>query len=448
MPNFPTPPQNNRIGFHYYPNFDHYRETDLRYWLPELAALGATWLTILAPAQRAIPENFIRGLITHGIEPILHFHLPLESPTEIKDLELLFNNYAKWGVHYAILFNYPNNRSVWSSTAWVQMDLVDRFLDRFAPAAESAAKAGLIPVFPPLQPGGDYWDTAFLRASLDALKRRGNHFLLDRMALSADAFASDRPLTWGSGGPELWPEARPYQTKGSGQDQIGFCIFDWYIAITQAVIGEARPIILLNLGSSLSNTDSVSPNQDANVRRTLSIAQALAGPNPTKIDDGIKTVGIKHPPPEVLCGNFRLLATEPEAPDALQAWYLCGEKVNPRVHALKRWVSYTRSKPIAIQSKGDNKFNDNHPIPHFLILPAYEWGITDWHLNAARPFIRKYRPMIGFSLNHAYLAERVTVVGGAEQFPESALEKLRSAGCRVERISGDGTSIATQLAER
>ena len=79
MPNFPTPPQNNRIGFHYYPDYNHYRDKDLHKWLPELDALGATWLTLLAPGGRAIPENFIRGLISQGIEPILHFKLPLES---------------------------------------------------------------------------------------------------------------------------------------------------------------------------------------------------------------------------------------------------------------------------------------------------------------------------------------------------------------------------------
>jgi hypothetical protein len=49
MPNFPTPPQNNRIGFHYYPDYNHYRDKDLHKWLPELDALGATWLTLLAP---------------------------------------------------------------------------------------------------------------------------------------------------------------------------------------------------------------------------------------------------------------------------------------------------------------------------------------------------------------------------------------------------------------
>ena len=451
MPNFPTPPQNNRIGFHYYPDYNHYRDKDLHYWLPELEALGATWLTLLAPDKRAIPENFIRGIIAQGIEPILHFQLPHGSQTEVKDLELLFNNYAKWGVHYTILFNTPNKRSAWSPTAWVQTDLVDRFLDRFVPAAETAAKAGLVPVFPPLHPGGDYWDTAFLRASLNALQRRDNHFLLDRMALSADAFASDRPLNWGSGGPELWPEARPYQTNGSGQDQIGFCIYDWYIAISQAVVGEARPIILLNLGTSSKNSDNSSPNQNTNVHRTLSMIQALAEPNPEKIKDltGVtKIADIKKPPPEVLCGNFWFLASESEDTSASRAWYIAGHEISSKTHALKRWISYTRSKAKPMDPKGDQEIFEHHPIPHYLILPAYEWGMTDWHLNAARPFIRKYRPVIGFSLNHAYLAERVTVVGGVEQFPETALENLRSAGCRVERISGDGTSIATQLAEK
>ena len=451
MPNFPTPPHNNRIGFHYYPDYYHYRETDLRSWLPELESLGATWVTLLAPAQRAIPENFIRGLISQGIEPILHFQLPLETPSEISDLDLLFSNYAKWGVHYAVLFNSPNDRSEWSPAAWTQLDLVERFLDRFVPAAEAAAKAGLVPVFPPLKPGGDYWDTAFLRASLNALQRRGNHFLLDRMILSANAYAGDLPLTWGSGGPEQWPEARPYQFKGAGQDQIGFCIYDWYIAITQAVIGEPRPVILLKLGSSTKNAKTASLNQKSNVRRTLSMAQVLAGPtsaNKKELPGETHSSAIKMPPPEVLCGNFWLLTTELNNPYADQAWYLSGDEVSPKVHAIKRWVSNIRSMPSPMIPKGDIDNFEHHPIPHYLILPAYEWGITDWHLNAARPFIRKYRPMIGFSLNYAVLAERVTVVGDTDQFPEKALEDLRSAGCRVERIRGDGTSIATQLAEK
>jgi putative cell wall-binding protein len=46
------------------------------------------------------------------------------------------------------------------------------------------------------------------------------------------------------------------------------------------------------------------------------------------------------------------------------------------------------------------------------------------------------------------MASRVTVLGDAQAIPEEALDKLRQAGSFVERISGDGTSIASILAER
>jgi hypothetical protein len=81
-------------------------------------------------------------------------------------------------------------------------------------------------------------------------------------------------------------------------------------------------------------------------------------------------------------------------------------------------------------------------------LPKYEWGISDWHLEASKPFILKHQPTVGFSLDEAKLAVQVTVVGGEQSFSEEALTQLRNAGCQVDRISGDGTSIATQLAER
>ena len=160
MPTFHTPPNNNRIGFHYYPDTNHYRESDLHTWLPELKTLEASWLVLDAPPDRAIPEFFINGILENGIEPILHFQLPLEDLPPIDDLKLLFNNYARWGVNYVILYSEPNRRSAWSAAAWAQNDLVERFLDRFIPPAEEAAKSGLIPVFPPLKPGGEYWDTA------------------------------------------------------------------------------------------------------------------------------------------------------------------------------------------------------------------------------------------------------------------------------------------------
>ena len=87
-------------------------------------------------------------------------------------------------------------------------------------------------------------------------------------------------------------------------------------------------------------------------------------------------------------------------------------------------------------------------IRHYLLLPTYEWGIADWHLDIIRPFVKKHAATVGFSLEEAALAEMVTAIGNDQTFPEELLDRLRSAGCKVERIDGDGTTIASKLAER
>ena len=209
MDPFLTPSSQTRIGFHYFPDTIHYRDSDLQAWLPELRALGVSWLTLVAPSDRAIPEMFLRGLITAGIEPILHIQEKMPDVPSTGDLAALFSAYAKWGVHFIIPFDRPNSRSSWSTTGWAQEDLVERFLDRYLPVAELALQAGLTPVMPPLEPGGNYWDTAFLQSTLLSLQRRKQYALLEKLVLSAYAWTGSHPLNWGAGGPERWPGARP-----------------------------------------------------------------------------------------------------------------------------------------------------------------------------------------------------------------------------------------------
>jgi hypothetical protein len=89
-----------------------------------------------------------------------------------------------------------------------------------------------------------------------------------------------------------------------------------------------------------------------------------------------------------------------------------------------------------------------HPIEHYILLPLYEWGVSDWHLEVIRHYTKKYHPTVGFSISEAALAERVLVIGGIQTFSDELLDSLRQAGCQVERVSGDGTTIASQLLER
>jgi hypothetical protein len=89
--------------------------------------------------------------------------------------------------------------------------------------------------------------------------------------------------------------------------------------------------------------------------------------------------------------------------------------------------------------------SQNKPIEHYLLLPSYEWGVSDWHLDAVRPFLKKYHPAVGFSVEEARCARRVTVVGGPPSFSEDEIHSLRRSGCVVHQIRGDGTDIASEL---
>lgn len=451
MPGFPIPPHNTRLGFHYYPDTFHFRDSDLSLWVPELKSLGASWLTLLAPVDRAVPEDFIKGLISASIEPILHFNFPLAAALKIADISLLFDIYAKWGVHYVVFFDRPNRRASWPSHLWVQNALVDRFLDRFIVLAEQCLKSGLVPVLSPLVPGGDYWDTAFLRDALHSLVRRGHHKLLENLVLGAYALTGERPLTWGRGGPERWPAACPYHNSPDYEDHRGLYIYEWYGKIAESIVGFFPPVFLFGITTRSPLSKQPHPHEKLEVAKTLAIAEALLSPDTSMNQPAVKHAkshGLDPFPPGVLAGNFWLLSAERGTQFEAQGWFRSDGTRSTLAEAFRLWLlGISQSMP----DSGAKSFHINadvHPIQHYLLLPAFDWGISDWHITAARPFIHKYQPTIGFSLKDARLAARVTVVGGPEQFPDEDLEFLRASGCVVERIDGDGMSIATQLSER
>ena len=521
----------NRIGFHYFPDTLHYREVDLQRWLPELTALKTSWLVIESAVDRAIPEKFISSLMQAGIQPIVQFKLSLADLPETAKLEPILASYARWGIRGVIFYDKPNNRSAWSSSTWVQQGLVDRFLERFLPLANLAMQNGLNPIFPPLEPGGNYWDTAFLRTALETLEKNNQTLLLQNLVIAAYAWNRHDILNWGSGGPQRWTDTHPYFTPANQQDQRGFRIYDWYNAITQAVLQKSCPIILFGAGAASDPNDKplrvYTPEQHTAIN--LAIVRTLYG---EKVPDPAASKNTVEPVPDyVIACNFWLLTTELGDPYQNQAWFQETGQVLPAVQVLKNYFVKINSQPQAqvtapaaqpgpqplqsIQSTSSqppfstaaspnpvsgaplqaaspaaalasapapaavaaaapaanvgqpaaasaktftyqaapsmsqaSSANFQRPIQHYLLLPTYEWGVADWHLEVIRPFIKKYRPTVGFSIKEAALARRVTVIGNTQTFPELLLDQLRQVGCLVERISGDGTSVATQLAER
>ncbi len=428
-----------RYGFYYYPDILHYTENDIRFWIPELKTLGASWLTLLAPIDRAVPESFIHKLIETGIQPVLHMPLSMKNTGRTNELNVLFNAYAHWGVKYITLFDRPNSSKSWSTSDWAKNNLVDRFLDIFIPIAEDARRAGLTPVFPPLEPGGDFWDTAFLFAALQGIQRRGQADLLDELALSAYAWSGNRSPNWGAGGPERWPRTRPYLTPPDSEDHLGFRIFDWYLAISEAATGVSRPIILLAAGSLIGNQiDSRSPAVDihAHTWQNMTLIQLMSGQ--AQEYDPVRK--------EVLCCNLWLLSSASRGSELENAWYKPDGNRLPIVSELKGWVANggidreSKNKSIA---GSKNSLAGSRPISHYLLLPNKEWGASDLHIETIRPFINKFQPTIGFSPVEAAHAKRVTVITGGSTVTETIIDGLLAAGCIVEQISGDGMNIAS-----
>ena len=393
----------NRLGYHYYPDDRHYTEKDLVAWLPALRALGASWLTLRGSASRAIPEPFIRGLLEAGIAPIVS--LPIRM-TAVRPAELtgLLEAYAHWGVRHVVIGDRPNTRPQWEPAEWGRSALVERYLDRLIPLLQAQRSAGLQPVLPPLEPGGDYWDTAFLASTLTALVRRGQQPLVRDLALGIYAWAHSRPLDWGRGGPKAWPSVRPYQASTDAQDQCGFRIFDWYNQIALDSLGRSLPMIALSAGVG----PSWNPEAEEDAATVTSMARTACADVPESL----------------LALNLYLLCADADAPEHPAALYADPSTPRAAARALFAFVAQPASSPTLAAAK---------TIGHYLLLPTNgTLGREAW--NSLAEYVLVWRPVIGFSVTEASLATEVTLVGDTRALPVSLENELRAAGCTVRRV--------------
>jgi len=426
-----------RMGFHYFADTDHYTVKDLSIWLPVLKQINASWLVLLADASRAIPEQFINSLVESGIKPVLHMLLPLPNSPAAGEMKALLKAYSRWGVQHIILFDRPNMRHNWSTAGWIQQDLVERFVDRFLPLASAVAQSGMMPIFPPLEPGGNYWDLSFLKQALQSIERRGYGDLVRQMGLASFAFTYNHELDYGSGGPLKWPKALPYGKSPDSEDQRGFRNYEWLQSAAVAACGKELPVFMLGAGIKEPGS-SYSPEIHAGI--CLNMLDQLKGTSPET------TI-----PNYVQCCNFYLLSSAPGSDQYEQAWFKTEDDYLPIVDLLLPEFDQNPvidKGHVSVDDDSNINFNHSHPIEHYLLLPLYDWGVAEYHLEVTRPFIQKYHPTIGFSIQEAALAKKVTVIGGELTFSDEALSELRSSGSIVDRVTGDGISIATQLAER
>ncbi len=393
-----------RFGLYYSPAADRYRQADLEAFAPLLQRMGAGWLVVRSTATRAVPESFLKGLLARGITPLVHLTLPLEASPA--DVQVLLRSYARWGVRHVAFFDRPNLQTAWGR-AWGQPDLPARFLDAFVPLAAAADAEGLQPFFPPLAPGGDYWDLAFLRAALEGLRRR-NPLVAERLGLCAYAWAEGKPLTWGRGGPEVWPAARPYFTPPDSEDHRGFHIYDWYATEAQAALGRVPSVFLLGMGSRYGREpDATVENKNTAIARLF-----LEG----------------RLPPEVLGGAFWLLLAPPETPEAAAAWLEPSGKPRGMVAALEALT------PAAANAGSAAKRAAGAPARRYVLLPSFARGVPPHYLSAALPWLQRGEATVGFSVEEALQARHITLLGSPNDFPAEARAALQASGATLEWV--------------
>jgi hypothetical protein len=452
---FHKTPVSPHFGIHYFEDTTHYRELDLLSWLPELTNLGITWVNLLSEKGRAIPEAFLKGLVQAGISVNIRFTFTFKDAPTLAEITPLLQSYAAWGVKTVQFFDRPNEKSSWNASSWTDQDMIGKYLDILLPYITLANQHGLQTILPPLQPGGSYWDTIFLRSMLSSIMERGEQKLLDTIILSAYAWTGKHSLNWGAGGAAKWPTARPYFSPPDVEDQRGFRIFDWYNEIMRSEIGMELPIVLYHCG--IPADPFLSHPIQFTEKELISCNQEifnLLHPELTR-DEISQTQPL---PANILACSFWILSARDSDAWQPQAWFhengsptLLGKAMQEKtltsvIKPQKRpSLAVTQAMPKANPTGHQN---GNHPLKEYILLPKYDWGIADFHLDAIRPYIKKYQPTIGFSMEEAKFARQVLIIGGEQTFPISYVNELKAAGCSVERISGDGTEIATNLAER
>jgi hypothetical protein len=137
-----------------------------------------------------------------------------------------------------------------------------------------------------------------------------------------------------------------------------------------------------------------------------------------------------------------LLSAVATSQDADMAWFLPDGRALPIVPALTRLVNEKDGKSSLqdISQVMDTRLTIK-PIKHYILLPRQS-DLPERMLQNISPMICETFPTIGFSVVEAALAENVSVIGDEIAIPDDDLENLRCAGCKVERLSGDGISIA------
>lgn len=412
------------LGFTYFSSPEFLLGKKIKTWLPALRDLSAGVVIFKANFNHVIPEDVFLSAKENQLTPIIHFASELPLARRFNEMAFLLDIYAKWGVDKVILGDRPNMKGSWPISGWHYENLIGHFLDRFIPLAAHAVRIGMRPVLSPLQPGGDYWDTAFVEMVLQDLLQRKLPEVMENLILSCYGYTFNKALDWGSGGPERWSASKPYRTPEGQEDQLGFHNYEWIQAIGEKASGREYPIIILDAGNPGIRYSQMEPGKIyQDLRQIIDLCSHHNS------GGEIETESAQDVP-----GGLRFLTFALDTIDEI-----ANQPLNPN-NLLRLFKNSGMGKSVKDAEPGCQK-----AIKHYLLLPSYGSTVSDAILNKVRPLIKKFKPTIGFSIQEAEMAEKVSVYPDTMLFTDERLNQLRGSGCVVDILPESGIEIATRV---
>lgn len=219
LADYPRPLGDNGRGMHWVPTTSSSKEVVDRF-VGEARDMKIKWMVILNDGTDATKNDYlVSKLVENGIMPIMRVYTHNGRPIT-GDLAGMVRHYKSLGVSYFQLYNEPNNNGENPDG----VPNVDRYLDKWIPAAKIVAENGGLPGFGALSPGGNVDDLEFLRAALERVKQRGEVGVFDKAWVALHNYAFNRPIDY-------------------DEDSNGFLKFRWYDEIIRQAIGRSLPII-------------------------------------------------------------------------------------------------------------------------------------------------------------------------------------------------------------
>lgn len=445
--------KSRQLGFHYYKDAAHFDEPSIDYWVPKLRASGTRWLVIYISAEEEIPEYFIRSLTNSKIEAIPVLGLSISNPPDKDLFRQRMAYYHHIGIHMVQFFNYPNMQENWTVDEWIKPNLVRRFIEKYAEYALICIREKVIPVFPLLEPGGDYWDLTFFRSAVKYLAKDYRDTILPNLVFSASAALNKHPVDWNIGGPEAYGDLVPYTE--AAVDHRGFHLYKWYQQTLKKELGKTYPMILFNAGQwDVSNGifDVVTRESGQAFLTLLNRIQDVRQTGQNGLPSGIIACCMyKLPSTEALSSrNYTeksvgkkttLNAFEEKSPESdvrsLFRGFRRAVGFNGFAKLIRLIKRFGTNLATIFRYTGNILARGENPGDYFLV-PQISDLFTPDQMQVLEQYIKLHKCKSGNDLNQALNAKSVIMMKDPALYPAYVHHQLQDQGCEIHTISFSG----------